>query len=145
MKLRIKSIKYYVYHHLGNNIEKEGNIMDADKNSVIDRVALGKRIRKHRIAKKWTQQMLGEHCDITPTNISHIERAKISPSLETLVKIANALEIGLDELLCDSLTTAGTPIIKDKTSTLLSDCSDHEIKMIYEIISNLKTTIRKFN
>ncbi len=120
-------------------------MMNADKNIVIDRIALGKRIRKQRISKKWTQQMLSEKCDITPTNISHIERAKINPSLETLVKIANALEIGLDELLCDSLTVAGTPIIENKIATLLNDCSDREIRMIYEIISNLKPTIRKFN
>lgn len=82
---------------------------------------------------------------ITPTNISHIERAQISPSLETLVKIANALEVGVDDLLCDSLTTAGTPIIENKLAALLSDCSDYEIKMLSEIISNLKSTIRKFN
>lgn len=120
-------------------------MMHADKNIVIDRVALGKRIRTYRTAKKWTQQILSEKCDITPTNVSHIERAKINPSLETLVKIANALETGLDELLCDSLTVAGTPIIENKLATLLNDCSDREIRMIYEIVSNLKTTIRKFD
>lgn len=119
--------------------------MSADKNIIIDRIALGKRIHDHRVAKKWTQQMLSEKCDITPTNISHIERAKINPSLETLVKIANALEVGLDELLCDSLTVAGTPIIENKIATLLSDCSNREIKMIYEMISNIKITIRKYN
>lgn len=112
--------------------------MDTEKFSVIDRIALGKRIKDCRTSKKWTQQKLGEKCDITPTNISHIERAQISPSLETLVKIANALEVGVDDLLCDSLTTAGTPIIENKLAALLSDCSDYEIKMLSEIISNLK-------
>ena len=56
-----------------------------------------------------------------------------------------ALEVGVDDLLCDSLTTAGTPIIENKLAALLSDCSDYEIKMLSEIISNLKSTIRKFN
>lgn len=124
---------------------KEGTTVDTEKFSVIDRIALGKRIKDCRTPKKWTQQKLGEKCDITPTNISHIERAQISPSLETLVKIANALEVGVDDLLCDSLTTAGTPIIENKLAALLSDCSDYEIKMLSEIISNLKSTIRKFN
>lgn len=119
--------------------------MDAEKTSAIDREALGKRIKKYRISKNWTQQQLGEKCDITPTNISHIERAQINPSLETLVKIANALEIGIDELLCDNLTVAGTPIIENKIAALLSDCSDREIRMIYAIIANLKTTIHKID
>ena len=65
--------------------------------------------------------------------------------VEALVKIANALEVGVDDLLCDSLTTADTPIIENKLAALLSDCSDYEIKMLSEIISNLKSTIRKFN
>ena len=107
---------------------KEGTTVDTEKFSVIDRIALGKRIKDCRTSKKWTQQKLGEKCDITPTNISHIERAQISPSLETLVKIANALEV-----------------IENKLAALLSDCSDYEIKMLSEIISNLKSTIRKFN
>ena len=31
LKLRIKSIKHYVYNHLENNIEKEGNIIITEK------------------------------------------------------------------------------------------------------------------
>lgn len=43
--------------------------MDTEKFSVIDRIALGKRIKDCRTSKKWTQQKLGEKCDINHSYI----------------------------------------------------------------------------
>ena len=69
--------------------------------------------------KGWTQDFLSEQCGITSTNLSHIERGKTKPSVKTLVKIANCLEVNLDSLLCDSLTSAATPIFMNKISATL--------------------------
>ncbi len=64
---------------------------------------LGRNIRKHRKEKKYTLEQLAEKLDVSTTFIGQIERAKGIPSLETLVKIANVLEISVDGLLFGDL------------------------------------------
>lgn len=64
---------------------------------------LGRKIRKRRKEKKYTLEQLAEKLDVSTTFIGQIERAKGVPSLETLVKIANVLEISTDNLLFGDL------------------------------------------
>ena len=64
---------------------------------------LGKKIRTQRKEKKYTLEQLAEKLDVSATFIGQIERAKGIPSLETLVKIANVLEISTDSLLFGDL------------------------------------------
>ncbi len=64
---------------------------------------LGKHIRNRRKEKKYTLEQLAEKLDVSTTFIGQIERAKGIPSLETLIKIANILEISIDSLLFGDL------------------------------------------
>ncbi len=64
---------------------------------------LGEQIRKYRKEKKYTLEQLAEILDVSTTFIGQIERAKGIPSLETLVRIANALEVSMDTLLFGDL------------------------------------------
>ena len=64
---------------------------------------LGRKIRQQRKEKKYTLEQLAEKLDVSTTFIGQIERAKGIPSLETLVKIANALETSTDSLLFGDL------------------------------------------
>ena len=66
---------------------------------------LGNQIRKYRKQKKYTLEQLAEKLDVSTTFIGQIERAKGIPSLETLVKIANELEVSTDCLLFGDLNT----------------------------------------
>ena len=67
---------------------------------------LGKNIRRYRKQKNYTLEQLAEKLDVSTTFIGQIERAKGVPSLETLVKIANALEVSTDSLLFGDLNTS---------------------------------------
>ena len=71
--------------------------------NVLNYELLGKQIRKQRKEKKYTLEQLAEKLDVSTTFIGQIERAKGIPSLETLVKIANVLEISIDSLLFGDL------------------------------------------
>ena len=66
---------------------------------------LGINIRNRRKEKKYTLEQLAEKLDVSATFIGQIERAKGKPSLETLVKIANVLEISPDSLLFGDLNS----------------------------------------
>lgn len=59
---------------------------------------LGRRIREIRKAKKFSQEQLAEKVDVDPRYISRIELGKCYPSLETLDKIAQSLEVQIRDL-----------------------------------------------
>lgn len=65
--------------------------------------ALGKRIRAQRKQLKMTQEELAEKAEISNSFLGHIERGTRKASLDTLVKICNALKASPNLLLQDSL------------------------------------------
>ena len=108
----------------------------------LDYQAIGTRVRRLRKARGLTQQTLAELSDQEPSNISHIERGATKLSLPTLVNIANALEVTVDELLCDSLP-ASRNVLEREVAQLLADCSHLELKIITETIRTLKENLRR--
>ncbi len=110
----------------------------------IDYKLIGKRIREERISQNLSQQTLAEISNISPTNISHIERGATKLSLPTLISIANALAVSADFLLCDSLIEAERIYI-DEVNDLLSDCNLNELKLIIDIMKSIKTSLRHYN
>ncbi len=62
---------------------------------------VGKKVRQLRLARfgpKLTQEELSERAKISVSFLSMIERGERSPHIETLAKIAQALEVPLVEL-----------------------------------------------
>lgn len=107
----------------------------------IDYVSIGNRIKEIRTAKGWTQAKLAEESGVEPSNISHIERAATKLSLPTMVNIANALEVTLDELAYGSLVKNSHISVKI-IDEVLSDCSDDELKALAEVIKTTKAVLR---
>ena len=107
----------------------------------LDYQGIGIRIRRLRKTKGLTQQMLAELSNQEPSNISHIERGATKLSLPTLVSIANALDVTVDELLCDSLT-ASRSVFEHEAVQLLADCSHRELKIITQTMRTLKESLR---
>ena len=67
----------------------------------MDQKAIGKRIKSAREKKGLTQEQLAEQVNLSPMHISVIERGNKLPRLETLIKIANVLDVSADTLLQD--------------------------------------------
>ena len=107
----------------------------------IDYISIGNRIKELRSQKGWTQAKLAELSGVEPSNISHIERAATKLSLPTLVNIANALEVTLDEIAYGSLTKS-THISVKMIDEILSDCTPDEIRSMTEILRTTKAVLR---
>jgi len=60
--------------------------------------ALAARLRELRRAKGWSQERLAEEASMHRTYLAGIERSLRNPSLENLVKLANALGKSLSQL-----------------------------------------------
>ena len=62
-------------------------------------VRLGKRIRKLRQQRKWTQTYLSIHTGLGRAFISNIERGQKEPCLRSLEILAMGFEMSLSQLL----------------------------------------------
>lgn len=59
-----------------------------------------KRLRQARIQNKYTQQNMADFIDVALRTYQCYETGSRSPSLETLVLIADTLNVSTDYLLC---------------------------------------------
>lgn len=102
---------------------------------------IGNRIKAARKAKGLSQSELSELIDRSVGYMSYIETGSKKPSLETLIQIANALDVTIDELLSDNLAAA-SPVSNTQINQLLSDCSAFEKRVILLSVQSLKEAIR---
>ena len=109
----------------------------------LDYAAIGQRIRMFRIKQGWKQSDLAEKSGVEPSNISHIERAATKLSLPTLVSIANALEVSLDEIVYNSLIKNKHIYVKE-IDELVGDCDPKELSSIIQMIKTTKDIIRNY-
>lgn len=108
---------------------------------VLDYKLFGKRIKEQRLIKKLTQEQLAEKVGLSSVYISHIEIGSTKPSLETLLKICNTLEVTPDTILIDSVYSS-KEYLKDDVAKLLQSCSVEDIRLIIDLI---KTVINHKN
>ena len=99
----------------------------------MDKNSIGNNIRKYRIDKKMNQEQLAERADLSTPYIGMIERGEKMPSLESFIKIVNALDVSADVILCDRLTnhfSIKNTILDQK----LQNISEDSRNVIYELI-----------
>lgn len=108
----------------------------------INFVLIGLRIKELRIQKRMSQATLAEHIDMSATFISHIEAAKKQASLESLVRIANALGVTVDHLLIGNQTNDFAEYRTDMAH-LLDDCTSYERRVIYGVALATKKSLQE--
>lgn len=108
----------------------------------INYILLGQRIRANRTKKGISQMELAEKIDRSAPYLSYVETAYRFCSLETLVRIANTLNVSIDDLLYDSLSNT-VKVSNHKFADILSDCSDYEIRVLLDIITTAKKSMRE--
>ncbi|MDD3185531.1 MAG: helix-turn-helix transcriptional regulator [Anaerostipes sp.] len=93
----------------------------------------GEKIRIERKRKKYTQKELGNLCvpPIAESTIRRYELGKLNPKIETLQKIANALEVNIAELADNYLIIEPKPAMK---------ALEKKIRNELEILNNLDNT-----
>lgn len=108
----------------------------------IDYDAIGLRIKIARIKAKITQETLAVQVGLSPAHISNIETGNTKLSLPTIINIANALSVSVDELLCDNVTCSNH-VFNKEAQEILADCSPYDIRILLDVLKSTKEALRK--
>ena len=105
---------------------------------------IGLRIRQARKDKHLSQAELADLMNISTPYISELETGKANFSVETLIKLTEALQISADWLI-QSETPAVHAIFDNEMNELLSDCTPSQKQAIIKLIVEMKNTFHNNN
>lgn len=117
--------------------------MNDNKNT--DRnITFGKRLKKLRKSKGFTQQALAEKADIDEKHLCRIENGKYFPTYATLNKLLSALGVTIEEtgLELEQLEVNTNPLMVKALQILNSAKNDIELSCY---VDALKTTQKTLN
>lgn len=101
---------------------------------------IGRRVKEARRQKQMSQAELAEQTDMSVSYISLVETGKKQASLETLVRIANALGVTVDHMLVGNQRK--DPVeYQTELVQLMEGCTSYEKRIIYEIASAAKKSL----
>ena len=96
---------------------------------------LGERIRQLRNTKHMSQEELSFKAGISPAHLGQIERATKNPTIDTISKIATALDVAVPDLFTtEPLSTSPTNSTVEKINAHLYGMNEDEQKDILRII-----------
>ena len=102
-------------------------------------VEMGQRIKIKRKQSKITQEKLAEIIDVSPSFISEIERGTSICSLQTITKIAQALNTSLDYLIFGiTLANSNTTFFE-----ILKTIPEKNHKLYISLCENIANSLRK--
>ena len=117
-------------------------MLDASDLTKEDWIDIGKRIRTRRKELNVTQCALAENVNISTNHMSAIERGVQCPSVNTLKKICEALDVTMDSFMQGNMHAHN---VSKNLTDQLSMCQNETILIIQEItplidkvISNIK-------
>lgn len=91
---------------------------------------LGERIRKNRLEKAMNLKELAEKTDLTASFLSQVERGLAEPSITSLRKIAEALEVPIFYFLLDN--EVKSPVVRKDERKILKFPESH---LVFELLS----------
>lgn len=96
----------------------------------------GKRIKELRKNKHLTQEQLGELVGVDYKQIGNIETGTYFTTMPTLEKIAQALEVEIEELF-DFNHNKDRNFLINEINNLITNAQDDKLKIAYRIIKSL--------
>ena len=99
----------------------------------IDYNLLGRRIARLRKERRLTQDKLSEKAEISNNYLSNIENGRSIPSLETLVRLCEAMEVTPDTVLMGTVTDV-KQYMNDDIQQLLAQCTPQEKRYVIGIL-----------
>ena len=94
---------------------------------------IGARIKELRSKKGITQERLSELMDINPKYLSSIERGKENPTLHTLMKLSESLNVDMGDVF-GFIQVEDPKGRKKKIIEVLNEADDEQLRVILKIV-----------
>ena len=95
---------------------------------------VGKRIKSLRQARKTTQEALAEKMGISAKYLSSIERGQENPTLDTLIKLADALKVELEEIFTISHEVSDPKSLRKSLDHLLKEADQEKLQIAVKLL-----------
>jgi transcriptional regulator with XRE-family HTH domain len=91
--------------------------------------AFGERLRKVRERRRVTLKEVADRVGVSESLVSQIERGRVSPSIDTLLAVADVLEVDLDYLFRDYKRTKRLSLVRkeQRSSMVFQGVSYHQL------------------
>lgn len=96
-------------------------MLSATLNQGLSEYGIGAKIRALRLKKKMGLVELGKHTGLSPAMLSKIERAKLHPTLPTLLRIALVFSVGLEYFFAGSREKPLVAVMRKRDRVRLPD------------------------
>lgn len=100
-------------------------------------IAVGSRIKYFRQIRSFSQEELALRANLNPAYFGQVERGLKCPTIDTLFKIAKALEIPTTELLRTDTLPGYTEDSAQRVKTLLSHVPANKVDQVLKILEEL--------
>lgn len=98
---------------------------------------LGVRIKELRKTRGLSQEQLSGKIDIDPKHLSRIESGRSFPSLDTLEKLANALQVEVKDFFEFAHEAKNTRELKEIINNLLKEVDDEQLRLAVKVLRAL--------
>lgn len=98
---------------------------------------IGARIKSLRQSLSLTQEQLSEKMDISPKYLSSIERGKENPTLNKLIKLADSLEIEIQEVFNFTHELSSNRELRKVLNDLIKGVKGDNLKLAVKIIKGV--------
>ena len=96
----------------------------------------GSRLKEIRKAQGLTQEALAEKVDLSPQYLSRLEAGHQSPSLETVARLADVLDLELGDLF--DLGHQGTiKEVRERLRTLIQESDEQKLRLVLKLLHAL--------
>lgn len=109
--------------------------MDEQKKEIT--MAVAARIKYFRHVRDFSQEDLALRANINPAYFGQVERGLKCPTIDTLYKIARALDVPLSELLRTDALPASSSESSLRMKEILSRVPEDKLEKVLNIIENI--------
>lgn len=113
------------------------------KYRIIDYSTFGNRIAKRRAELHLTQKAIADKLECNESYISKVENGKAQPTLDFVLLLANALDVGVDYFLPGS--AVGTQIVRAELQKEWQECSPELVLFLNRITDEAKRFEKSIN
>lgn len=94
---------------------------------------IGNRIKELRKKKGLSQEQLSEKAEITPNYLSRVERGTENPTLNMLIKLANALEVEVWEIF-DFGHRGSRRDLKSILNKVAGEANEEQLRLMVKVL-----------